>query len=155
MHTHIYTHTRMHSNTHKHTWGRFHQRSTYSFYARGAQKQKKRQSSHQFFTLSGSTSVKAEHKYVGEIDTLFLFPIETLLFLWMWTVCNIISLHILNIYGFLSLTVILIQFTSYHDAEIKKNSHVETTALHNLSWNWQNLCSGCQMIIFVHFLTTC
>ena len=50
-------------------WYRFHQRSTCSGYARGAQERKKDSQVVSLFTLSGSTSVKAERKYVGEIDT--------------------------------------------------------------------------------------
>jgi len=46
----------------------FHQRSTYSFHAHGAQKRKKDSQVVCLFTLLGSTSVKAEHKYVGEIE---------------------------------------------------------------------------------------
>jgi len=46
----------------------FHQRSMYSFYARGAQKRKKDSQVISLFTLLGSTSVKAERKYVGEIE---------------------------------------------------------------------------------------
>jgi len=46
----------------------FHQPSTYSFYARGAQKRKKDSQVIGLFMLSGSTSVKVERKYVGEID---------------------------------------------------------------------------------------
>jgi len=51
------------------TWGRFHQLSTYSFYAQGAQMREKDSQVVSIFTLSGSTSVKAERKCVGEIDT--------------------------------------------------------------------------------------
>jgi len=51
------------------TWAQFHQRSTYSFNACEAQKRKKDSQVISLFTLSGSTSVKAERKYVGEIDT--------------------------------------------------------------------------------------
>jgi len=50
-------------------WGQFHQHYTYSFYARGAQKRKKDSQVVSLFTLLGSTSVKAERKYVDEIDT--------------------------------------------------------------------------------------
>jgi len=50
-------------------WGRFHQLSTYSFYARGAQMREKDSQVVSIFTLLGSTSVKAEHKCVGEIDS--------------------------------------------------------------------------------------
>ncbi len=50
-------------------WAQFHQCSTYSFYARGTQKRKKDSQVISLFTLSGSTRVKAERKYVGEIDT--------------------------------------------------------------------------------------
>jgi len=50
-------------------WAQFHQRSTYSFYARGAQKHKKDSPVISLFTLWGSTSVKADRKYVGEIAT--------------------------------------------------------------------------------------
>ncbi len=52
------------------TWAQFHQRSMYSFYACRAQKRKKdSQVIISLFTLSGSTTMKAECKYVGEIDT--------------------------------------------------------------------------------------
>jgi len=40
----------------------------YSFYAHGAQKRKKDSQVISLFTLSGSTRVKAERKYVGEIE---------------------------------------------------------------------------------------
>jgi len=50
------------------TLAQFHQRSTYSFDARGAQKRKKDSQVISLFMLSGSTSVKAERKYVGEIE---------------------------------------------------------------------------------------
>jgi len=50
------------------TRAQFHQRSTYSFDARGAQKRKKDSQVISLFMLSGSTSVKAERKYVGEIE---------------------------------------------------------------------------------------
>jgi len=46
----------------------FHQRSTYSFYTRGAQKRKKDSQVISLFMLSGSASVKAECKYVVEIE---------------------------------------------------------------------------------------
>jgi len=46
----------------------FHQRFTYSFHARGAQKRKKDSQVVSLFTLLGSSSVKAERKYVGEIE---------------------------------------------------------------------------------------
>jgi len=49
--------------------GRFHQLSTYSFYVQGAQMHEKYSQVVSIFMLSGSTSVKAERKYVGEIDT--------------------------------------------------------------------------------------
>jgi hypothetical protein len=49
--------------------GRFYQLSTYSFYARGAQMREKDSQVVSIFTLSGSTSIKAERKCVGEIDT--------------------------------------------------------------------------------------
>jgi len=45
----------------------FHQRSKYSFHSSGAQKRKKDSQVVSLFTLLGSTSVKAERKYVGEI----------------------------------------------------------------------------------------
>ncbi len=45
---------------------RFHQGFTCSFCMRGAQKHKKDSQVVSLFTLSGSMSVKAEHKYVGE-----------------------------------------------------------------------------------------
>jgi hypothetical protein len=48
--------------------GQFHQLSTYSFYARGAQMREKESQVVSLFTLSGSTSVKVEHKYLGEIE---------------------------------------------------------------------------------------
>ncbi len=50
------------------TWAEFHQHSTYSFHARGAQKRKKDSQVVSLFTHLGSTSVKAERKYVGEIE---------------------------------------------------------------------------------------
>jgi len=50
------------------TRGRFHQLFTYSFYARGSQKRKKDSQVVSLLTLSRSTSVKAERKYVGEIE---------------------------------------------------------------------------------------
>jgi len=51
------------------TWGRFHQRSTYSFCARRSQKRKKIQLSHQcLFTLLGSTSVKAVHRMLMKLS---------------------------------------------------------------------------------------
>jgi hypothetical protein len=46
----------------------FHQRSTYSFHVCGAQKRKKDSQVVSLFTLLGSTSVKAERKYVVEIE---------------------------------------------------------------------------------------
>jgi len=46
----------------------FHQCSMYSFYARGAQKRIKDSQVISLFTLSGSKSIKAERKYVGEIE---------------------------------------------------------------------------------------
>jgi len=46
----------------------FHQRSTYSFLACGAQKRKKDSQVVSLFTLLGSMSVKAGRKYVGEIE---------------------------------------------------------------------------------------
>ncbi len=49
-------------------WAQFHQRSTYSFYARGAQKCKKDSQVISLFMLLGSTRVKAERKCVGEIE---------------------------------------------------------------------------------------
>jgi len=49
-------------------WGRFHQLSTYSFYARGAQMCEKDSQVISLFTLSVSMSVKAERKCVGEIE---------------------------------------------------------------------------------------
>jgi len=49
------------------TWAQFHQRYTFSFYTCGAQKLEKDSQVVSLFTLSGSTSLKAEHKYVGEI----------------------------------------------------------------------------------------
>jgi len=52
----------------KHNWAQFHQRSTYSFQARGAQKRKKDSPVVSLFMFLGSTSVKAELKYVGEIE---------------------------------------------------------------------------------------
>ncbi len=55
------------------TWGRFNQLSTYSFYAQGAQMREKDSQVVSIFTLSGSTSVKAERKCVGEIDTWRMF----------------------------------------------------------------------------------
>ncbi len=51
------------------TRAQFHQCSTYSFYARGAQKRKKDSQVISLFTPSGPMSVKADRKYVGEIDT--------------------------------------------------------------------------------------
>ncbi len=51
------------------SWAQFHQHSTYSFYARGTQKRKKVSQVISLFTLLGSTSVKAERKYVGEIES--------------------------------------------------------------------------------------
>ncbi len=54
-------------------WAQFHQRSTSSFYAHRAQKCKKDSQVISLFTLSVSTIVKAERKYVGEIDTWYLF----------------------------------------------------------------------------------
>jgi len=54
-------------------WAQFHQRSKYSFYAHGAQKRKKDCQIISLFMLSGSTSVKAERKYGGKIDTWYLF----------------------------------------------------------------------------------
>jgi hypothetical protein len=48
----------------------FHQRSTYSFYAGGAQKRKKSQII-SLFTLLGSMRAKGGRKYVGEIDPRF------------------------------------------------------------------------------------
>ncbi len=50
-------------------WAQFHQRSKYRFYARGTQKRKKDSQVISLFTFLWSTSVKAERKYVGEIDT--------------------------------------------------------------------------------------
>jgi len=46
----------------------YYQRSMYSFYTHGAQKHKKDSQVFSLFTLLGSTSVKAERKYVGEIE---------------------------------------------------------------------------------------
>jgi hypothetical protein len=54
------------------SWAEFHQHSTYSFHTRGAQKRKKDSQVVSLFTLLGSTRVKAEGKYVGEIDSWFL-----------------------------------------------------------------------------------
>jgi len=51
-----------------HNGAEFHQRSRYSFQACGAQKRKKDSQVVSLFTLLGSTSVKAEYKYVGEIE---------------------------------------------------------------------------------------
>jgi len=48
--------------------GRFHQLSMYSFYAHGAQMREKDSQVVSLFSLFGSTSVKAERKYVGEIE---------------------------------------------------------------------------------------
>jgi len=48
--------------------GEFHQHSMYSFYACGAQNRKKNSQVVSLFMLLGSTSVKAERKYVGEIE---------------------------------------------------------------------------------------
>jgi hypothetical protein len=42
--------------------------NAYSFHARGAQKRKKDSQVASLFMLLGSTSVKAERKYVGEIE---------------------------------------------------------------------------------------
>jgi len=53
-------------------WAEFHQRSTYSFHAHGAQKRKKDSQVFSLFTLLGSTHVKAERKYVGEIEPCIL-----------------------------------------------------------------------------------
>jgi len=50
------------------TGAEFNQRSTYRFHARGAQKRKKDSQVVSLFTLLGSMSVKAERKYVGEIE---------------------------------------------------------------------------------------
>jgi len=45
------------------SWAQFHQRSTYSFYARRSRMRKKRQSSHQYhLALLGPTSVKAARR---------------------------------------------------------------------------------------------
>jgi len=49
------------------TRAEFHQCSTYSFHMSGAQKRKKDSQIVSLFTLLGSTSLKAERKYVGEI----------------------------------------------------------------------------------------
>jgi len=46
----------------------FHQRSTYSFYARRSQKRKKILTTWLTLTLLGTTRVKSSSKYVGEID---------------------------------------------------------------------------------------
>ena len=43
----------------------------YSFYARGAQKRKKDSQVISLFMLLGSKSVKAEPKYVGEIEPVY------------------------------------------------------------------------------------
>jgi len=50
----------------------FHQRSMYSFHALGAQKCKKDSQVVSLFTLLGSMSIKAERKYVGEIEPMSL-----------------------------------------------------------------------------------
>jgi len=55
----------------KESWGRFHQHSMYSFSARWAQKRKKDSQVISLFMLLRSMSLKAECKYVGEIDTSF------------------------------------------------------------------------------------
>jgi len=53
-------------------WCQFHQYFTRSIYSRGSQKRKKIQLSHKdFFTLSGSMSVKAVHRTLIKIDTWF------------------------------------------------------------------------------------
>jgi len=46
----------------------FHQRSTYSFYERGAQKHKKDSIVVSLFTVRGSARAKAARKYVDEIE---------------------------------------------------------------------------------------
>jgi len=51
------------------TWAQFHQRSTYSFYARGSRKRNYSVKSSVSFMLLGSTIAKAVHKYIDEIDT--------------------------------------------------------------------------------------
>ncbi len=57
-------------------WAQFHQRSTYSFYARRSQTRKKRQSSQQcHLVLLGPTSVKAAQKMlVKSTPGLFMTP---------------------------------------------------------------------------------
>ncbi len=55
----------------------FHQRFTYSFHARGAQKRKKDSQVVSLFTLLGSSSVKAERKYVGEIEPTNVITLKT------------------------------------------------------------------------------
>ncbi len=51
------------------TRAEFHKRSTYNFHPPGAQKLKKDSQVVSLFTLLGSTSIKAERKYVGEIES--------------------------------------------------------------------------------------
>jgi hypothetical protein len=60
-------------------WAQFHQHSTYSYYTRGAQKSKKDSKVIILFTLSGSTSVKAERKCVGEIEPMWKPILKTLM----------------------------------------------------------------------------
>jgi len=54
------------------TLAQFHQRSTYSFYARSSQKRKKIDNFTVFFTLLSSARVKAAQKNVDEIESLSL-----------------------------------------------------------------------------------
>ena len=63
-------------------WAQFHQFSTLSFYALKAQKRKKDSQVISLSMLSGSTSVKAERKYVGEINprSSYLFSFSFLAF---------------------------------------------------------------------------
>ena len=57
-------------------WGQFHQHFTFSFYAYRSQKCKKDSQLNQHFALSGSASVKAACKHVGEIDPCSLYKLS-------------------------------------------------------------------------------
>ncbi len=64
-------------------WGRFHQCSTYSFYACRSQKRKKRQSSHQYmFTLSGSMSVEAVHRTLMKLTPVHVKAVHEMFMNW-------------------------------------------------------------------------
>ena len=60
------------------TWAQFHQRSTYSFYARRSQKRKKIQLSHKYlFTLLGSTGAKAARRTLMKLTPGLFFRAST------------------------------------------------------------------------------